>query len=148
MSDLKTFEIAGHEYSYTLHGHAEGLPLSLRLSSTALAGVARGLGSAVEEGDLAQAIGSVADAVAQLLASPDAAKLARAILANTFRDGKPLSSDVEFTRAYQGNWGECYEAIVIVSMGNGFLPGRDSFTRLASRAGIDLKKALSPEQSN
>lgn len=139
MSEIQTFEIDGHEYSFTLHAPSEGMPISLLLSSTAIAGAARGLASGLGGEGGEKAIGEVASAVAGLLERKDAPQIMRRVLIHCFRDGKPLRDDVEFDRAYAGRYDELFEAVVAVSVSNGFFPGLATFSRVAKRLGISLQ---------
>jgi hypothetical protein len=147
MATHGTIHVGGHSYVWTAHPAQEGLAISLRLTSSALVGVARGIGAAAGSGSMADAIGSVADAVAGLLAAPDAADLVRRILAHTTRDGEPLSRADVFASAFSGNYGDLYEVVVEVAAGNGFLPARATWIALASKAGISMDALSSPTPS-
>lgn len=139
-----TIHVGGHVYVWTAHPATEGLPISLRLTSSALVGVARGFGAAAGSGSMGEALGSVADAVASLLAAPDAPDLIRRILAHTTRDGEPLSRPDVFASAFSANYGDLYEVLVEVAAGNGFLPARSTWIALSKKAGIPLDALTSP----
>lgn len=147
MATHGTIYVGGHTYVWTAHPAPEGLPISLRLTSSALVGAARGFGAAAGAGSMADALGSAADAVASLLAAPDAPDLIRRILAHTTRDGEPLSRADVFASAFSANYGDLYEVLVEVAAGNGFLPARGTWLAIARKAGIPLDALTSPTPS-
>lgn len=142
MSRVFKFEIDGHAYVVTKHPAPQGLPISLRFVSTGLAAVAEAVaGGAANVDDLAAAAGKGAAAVQRLLEADDADRFVRRILAFASRDGEPLSDDGAFERAFSGNYGELYQALVEVVVGNGFLPGLATWRAMGARMGLKLAPA-------
>lgn len=133
-------EINGKRYNITKHPASEGMRISMRFISTGAAALV----SAIDESD-ADAIKGAVQGIQRLLEAPDAAELARDILKHTMRDGRPLGDDVHFDEAYSGNYGEMIEALVEVSLGNGFMPGLDTLSRLGQRFGVNLRPTTSDD---
>ena len=151
------FEIGGHQYVTIKHPPQEGLALSLRLLGTGLGALAEAIGAlgeskreigAMLNGDLDNLIAPAtkgALGVQRLLEADDAPAFIRRVLAHTSRDGEALSTDAAFERAFAGNYGELYEAVVEVVVGNGFLPGLATWQRLGTRFGLKKAAAVSPK---
>jgi len=64
--------------------------------------------------------GSIGSDVRRTLMTSDMAGLAKKLLAHTLRDGKPLSNEVHFNEAYQGNYGEYLRALLASIEANRF----------------------------
>ena len=117
-----------HEYFTIQHPGTEGLRLQNRLQRAlvpALGAInARSLKTLTSDAEgstdadvMAAGLQALQGAFAEVvtLLEPDTLK---SLLKHTTRDGKPLSSDVVFDMAYQGNYGELYAACWYVARHN------------------------------
>lgn len=80
--------------------------------------VKEGLSSLLDERVDAGALGSAVHSFLTRLQTAGGSKLIRRILAQTWRDGKQLSDDAMFNRAYRANYGEMFRAVLFVLSAN------------------------------
>lgn len=131
-----------------------GPPLLQALASPEIIGSFQGAIAGGDDDFLAAFLNADASALAQAAGAIDPAQVSaglqsvirsldlntvRAILAQTYRDGKPLAQLGHFNAAYRGNYAEAFRAAMKVARGNGFLP--DLATIVASVSGTAATKA-------
>lgn len=83
-----------------------------------MAGMAGGVFAALAELDLSE----LRDALGELMTHSEIPDLSRQVLKYTTRDGKPLSQDLNWAKAWQRNYGEQMWAFVQVAVHNDFFP--------------------------
>lgn len=142
--DFTLKDASGQEHSYrgVPHGAIEGQEVMWQLVALGAEPVARLAQLALSSSnvrDLLNADGAklqqilggadfstVGADVRKALVATNMSKLAREILRNTMRDGKPLSVDASgngvFDQAYRANYGELLQAVWRVVQANRFLP--------------------------
>jgi hypothetical protein len=109
-----------HEYFTVQHPGTEGLKLQNKLQralvpalgsirAESLRTLQSEAGEASDAEIMAVGMQAMQGAFAQALELLDPATI-KALMRHTTRDGKKLSSDLHFDRAYQGNYGELYLA--------------------------------------
>lgn len=127
---LIRFEIGEHRYVAVPHPATEGMAISFRLTSMAMGVLGKILSSDVDLAELTEKdldLAGIMSDVSAFVGHEDAPALFRSILTYTSRDGAPLRADANFNKAYNGNYGELFDAAVRVMVGNGFLPGPATF---------------------
>lgn len=137
---------AEHHYQCSWHTTDEAMDLSGEIASHLGPAVVSGIVSAVSAGGL----GDI-DANALIKALPDLgasirgvvnAKLARRLLANATRDGKPLENGAHYDRAYArgGNVFEAMKAALVICIASDFFMGLSD--SIGSAQALEMKDAL------
>lgn len=133
---------AEHRYQCSWHTTDEAMDLSGEIASHLGPAVVSGIVSAVSAGGLGDIDANALPDLGASIRGVVNAKLARRLLANATRDGKPLENGAHYDRAYArgGNVFEAMKAALVICIASDFFMGLSD--SIGSAQALEMKDAL------